>query len=86
MVGKMTATSRGGARRVSASDGQITSKDLYALVRTNTTRVKIDDQWDILATVSDPMVEKARSACLKLPTARGQKASMRIPHRPLDVT
>ena len=32
------------------------SKDPYVLVRTNTARVKIDDQCEILATVSDSMV------------------------------
>ena len=34
------------------------SKDLYALVRANTVRVKIDDQCDILVTVSDSMAER----------------------------
>ena len=56
-VGKITATSRSDRERVSASDKQIASKDHYALVRTNTIRVKIDDQCEILATVSDPMVD-----------------------------
>lgn len=32
------------------------SKDLYALVRANTTRVKIDDQFDMLAVDWDSMV------------------------------
>ena len=36
------------------------SKDLYTLVRTNTTRVKIDDQCDILVVVADSMVGKGR--------------------------
>jgi hypothetical protein len=33
------------------------SMDHYELVRTNTTRVKIDDQWDISTAVSDTIVE-----------------------------
>jgi hypothetical protein len=42
------------------------SKDFYVLVRANTTRVKIDDQWDTLAVTADSMVEKSRRTCLKL--------------------
>ena len=46
------------------------SKDLYALVRANTTRVKIDDQFDMLAVGSDSMmtvmVEKGRWLGLQL--------------------
>jgi len=57
-VGKITATSGGGKGRVLTSDEQMVSEDLYSLVRTNTVRVKIDDQCDILATVSDTMVER----------------------------
>ena len=44
--------------RISVSDGKMVSKDLYALVRANTVRVKIDDQCDILVTVSDSMAER----------------------------
>ena len=44
-------------KRILASEGQMASKELYVLVRTNTTRVKIDDQWDILAVTAGSMVE-----------------------------
>lgn len=56
-VGKITAASEGEGR-VLVSDRQMSSKDLYVLVRANTIRVKIDDQCDILATVPDSMVER----------------------------
>lgn len=55
-VGKSTATS--GGDEETNLNLRWTLKDLYALVRANTTRVKIDDQWDILAVTVDSMVEK----------------------------
>ena len=42
------------------------SESHYSLVRTNTTKVKIDDQCDILAVGSDSMVETGRGWCLQL--------------------
>ena len=47
-------------------DRRTTSKDLYALVRTNTTKVKIDDQCDMLAVGSEFMVEKGQLLDLRL--------------------
>lgn len=42
------------------------SMNPYALVRTNTTKVKIDDQCEILAIGSDSMAETGRGRCLQL--------------------
>ena len=64
-VGNITATSGRGEGRVLTSDKQMVLDDLYSLVRTNTVRVKIDDQCDILATVSDTMAERDQQVCLK---------------------
>ena len=60
-VGKITATS-GGDEETNQPPIYIymALKDLYILVRTNTTRVKIDDQCDILVVVADSMVRKGR--------------------------
>ena len=41
-------------------------KDLYALVRTKTTKVKIDDQCDMLAVGSESMGEEGQGWSLQL--------------------
>jgi len=57
-VGKITATSDDEKHALVSDRGVIDSRDRYALVRTNTVRVKIDDQCDIPATFSDSMMKE----------------------------